>query len=100
MNWHSLTLAEQLGNIGSEISRANQWQQHKQNERFKQALERALELSDKTITDPRWAGRTKELIRMREVLAANFEESGESGATLPELETYLLDFALAARRQK
>ncbi len=100
MNWHSLTLAEQLGNIGSEVSRAHQWQQHNQSERSKQALSRALELSDKTITDQRWAGRTKELIRMREVLAANLAESRESGATLPELETYFLNFALSARKQK
>ncbi len=50
--WHQLSLAEQLGNIGSEISRAARWS-GRNDELSRGALERALELFDLTLDDPR-----------------------------------------------
>ena len=68
--WHELTLAEQLGNIGSEVSRASKWRGR--NEQLATgALERALELLDLTLADPRLRGsvaRLREIARAREVV--------------------------------
>src|SRR5438309_10337050 len=66
--WFKLTLAEQLGNIGSEVGRAIQAKTAANSDRSAAALERALELFDLTIADPRLAQRLKEIIRAREVV--------------------------------
>ena len=52
--WFTLSLAEQLGNVGSEYERAWRWKQQKDVERFKHAFARMLELFDLTIADSRW----------------------------------------------
>src|SRR5262245_18817852 len=67
--WHTMTLDEQLGNVGSEYERALRWK-HKGNARyFDNAFVRMLELLDLTIDDPRWRNhRLKELCRLRELL--------------------------------
>lgn len=56
--WHSLSLMEQLGNVGSDVARAAWWY-GKDQQRCQQAFERALELLDLTIADDRWKGRKK-----------------------------------------
>ena len=43
--WYQLTLMEQLGNIGSEVSRAIKWR-GRDDKLFMRAIERALELFD------------------------------------------------------
>ena len=68
-NWSKLSLAEQLGNVGSEINRALNWQ-NKDEKLFKNAGARALELLDLTIADSRWKTRLKELARARELICA------------------------------
>ena len=65
-HWRKMTLAEQLGNIGGEISRASN-AQGKDEKRFNNAIDRALELFDLTLSDPRWKNRLWEIGRMREV---------------------------------
>ena len=62
--WHQLSLKEQMGNIGSEVSRAARWQE-KDEKLFRGATERALELFDLTLVDPRWRGRLWEINRAR-----------------------------------
>src|SRR3989344_7991691 len=64
--WNQMTLSDQLGNIGSEVSRAN-LAEGKDKKRFDGAVDRALELFDLTISDPRWRGRLREIGRAREV---------------------------------
>ena len=60
-----MSLPEQMGNIGSEVGRTVKWM-NKNNELFRSAAARALELMDLTITDPRWRGRRlRELARAR-----------------------------------
>ena len=49
--WQELTLAEQLGNIGSEISRARSADERGNVERRNLSLERVLELVQLTITN-------------------------------------------------
>ena len=50
--WWELTLAEQLGNVGSEVSRAARWT-GRNPDLATRALHRALELVDLTLADPR-----------------------------------------------
>ncbi len=64
--WLQLSLAEQLANIGSEVSRAKNWQ-GRDEKIFWGAVERALELFDLTIRDTRWRGRCGEIGRIKEV---------------------------------
>ncbi|MBI2984996.1 MAG: hypothetical protein HYY50_05240 [Candidatus Kerfeldbacteria bacterium] len=96
--WQSMTLAEQLGNVGSEVYRARRWQT-KDRASFQNAFERMLELMDLTITDPRWR-RRGELSRVREVLCDYFM-GGNSYRTEPDsLQAYFDQFAVVARKIK
>lgn len=94
--WFTLSLAEQLGNVGSEVGRALRWRGQDQ-KLFDVAVDRALELLDLTIQDPRWRHRLKELCRVREFLWDAVEEGRVYGTRLEDLDRYFLDFALAAR---
>ena len=95
--WHSLTMNEQMGNIGSEISRAMKWK-NRNTDLYEKAIFRALELVDITLNDARWKNRLKEIARLREVVCDAFMEGVEYGTTLESLEKYLNPFAMAARR--
>ena len=53
--WFKMSLAEQMANIGSEVSRAHKWE-GKDEDIFWGAVNRALELFDLTLTDSRWKG--------------------------------------------
>jgi len=97
--WWQLTLAEQLGNVGSEISRAAKWTGR--NETLARgAFERALELIDLTLDDPRHRrspARLREIARTREVVVDFFDGPNEYGSTAANLQRYFDAYALAAR---
>ncbi len=97
--WFTMSLAEQLGNVGSEVGRAVKWQKQGNEEQKEKALFRAFELLDLTKIDPRWreSPRLKEICRAREVLGNAFY-GGELKITPEEMEKYFYQFALAARR--
>lgn len=96
--WHTLTLMEQLGNIGSEVGRAANYVREGQNDRRDRALDRAFELFDLTLADNRWAGAKRfEIGRAREVCADTFYGDREYSSTPESLEKYLYHFAVAAR---
>lgn len=97
--WRGLTFAEQMGNVGSEVSRALRWQGRDQ-ALFERAMERALELLDLTIGDPRWRSRLKELVRARELLCDAFFGGNEYGSSLADLNRYFFLFALSARAHR
>jgi hypothetical protein len=61
------------------------------------AFERALELLDLTLADPRWRDRLREIARARELLCDAATGGAEYGTTLEDLDRYFLAFALAAR---
>lgn len=95
--WGSLSLAEQLGNVGSDVGRMLRWRGR--NERLMTgAFHRALELLDLTLADPRWRNRLREIARARELLCDAAAGGGEYGTTLEDLDRYFLAFAVAARR--
>jgi hypothetical protein len=98
--WWELSLAEQLGNIGSEVSRATRWSSR--NPALAQgALYRALELFGLTLDDPRHRqapARLREIARAREVVADFLAGPNQYHSTAASLQKYFDQFALAARR--
>jgi len=92
--WYQLSLVQQLGNIGSELSRARHWESKQDSQHRDQSLERALELLDLTLDDQRWRGRLKELTRLREVIGDWF--CGQKYYQVPPqaLEDYCVSFTL------
>ena len=96
--WRELTLAEQLGNVGSEVSRALKAAASGNEARKAAALDRALELFDLTLADPKHRGRLRELCRAREVLCDYFFGGNRYGSDPESLDRYFTQFALLARR--
>ena len=94
--WQKLSLAEQLGDIGSETSRALNWQD-KDQKSYENAIYRALELLDLTISDSRWKNRLKEIVRVRELLCDAVLGGKEYKTSLKDLDRYFFHFAFAAR---
>jgi hypothetical protein len=99
--WQMMTLSEQLGNIGSEVGRAIRAREHDDGRRFTGALDRALELFDLTLIDPRWRGhRAREIARAREVVCDFLVGENDYRSTAATLDAYFLQFAFAARRNR
>ncbi len=94
--WFTLTLMEQLGNIGSEIGRSARWK-NKDQAIYHRTIDRALELFDLTLDDPRWIGRRWEIARLREAFCDAVTGGKEYQSTLEGLDNYFLPFAFAAR---
>jgi hypothetical protein len=99
--WGSLTLFEQLGNVGSEVGRATNARARNDAPRFEGAFVRAMELFDLTLADPRWsAPRLREIARAREVTCDFLVGENDYGSTADWLDGYFLQFAIAARRSR
>ncbi len=98
--WRELSLAEQLGHVGSEISRAIRWRACNP-EIAERAVFRTLELLDLTLADPRHRqsiARLREIARAREVVADFFVGPNAYGSTGPSLQRYFDAYAIAARK--
>ena len=98
--WRTLSLAEQFGNVGSEVSRAIRWSTSNP-ETARAALYRGLELFDLMLDDPRHrrsVARLREIARAREVVVDFLAGSNEYGSTGASLQKYFDHFAFAARR--
>jgi hypothetical protein len=100
--WFTLSLVEQLANVGADIGRTISWRKKGSKEYSEKAFERALELLSLTIQDPKHKGRLKELVRMREVLIDYFMYDNQYGSSDELWENYFLAFnyAAAVRRGK
>jgi hypothetical protein len=97
--WARLSLAAQLANVGAEVGRCRRWRGR--DERLaRAAFERALELLDLTLADPRWRGRLREICRARELLCDAAAGGQAYGTTLEDLDRYFLAFAVLARRER
>lgn len=98
--WWRLSLAEQFGHVGSEVSRAAKWRS-RNSEMATGALHRALELFDLMLDDPRWResrARLREIARAREVVADWLTGPNTYGSTAESLQKYFDAYAVAARR--
>ncbi len=96
--WFSLSFAEQMANIGSEIGRSINWKR-KNKELSKEAFERGLELVDLTILDPKNRKRLKELLRVRECLSDYFYFDNVYGSTDKLWNNYFLNFNFLVRNK-
>lgn len=91
-----MTLAEQMGNTGSEIHRLV-LPQNKDHGRFDSTFDRALELIDLTLADPRRKKGYKEIARVREVLCDIYFGQNQYDTSLEALDNYFFQFGLVAR---
>lgn len=97
--WGSLSISEQLANVGSEVDRAIRAHESGNASRFDGALARALELFDLTAADTRWAGaRRREVLRGREEFCRLFFDPFVTPESADGLRRYFLHFAVAANR--
>ena len=93
--WNTITFVDQMANIGTDVGRAINWS-HKDADKSRAACDRALELLDLTISDPKNKGRLKELCRVQEVVAGYFYSSETYGYTVQALDSYFIYFANAS----
>ena len=99
-HWYELSICEQLGNIGSEINRAMVWKE-KNEKKYQGVIDRALELMDLTLQDPRWCNeRLQELKQVREMIIDARSGGKKYGSTLEDLDRYFFAFAYAARLER
>ena len=98
--WRSFTLMEQLANVGSEVERALSWAAKGNAAYSRSALERALELLDLTIADPRHRTRLKELTRTREILLDYFVGENQYGSSEAAWRSYFGAYGMAAALQR
>lgn len=100
--WRSLTLAAQLSHVGSEIRRTLKWRSRRP-DHARAALDRALELIDLTLDDPKHRAsppRLRELCRAREVVLDFLVGFNEYGSSEESLRRYFDAFAVAAARRR
>jgi hypothetical protein len=95
--WFAMNIAEQLGNVGSEVGRAGSWRRRANAEQSERAFVRALELLDLTLADARWSvSRKREVARVREALCESFSADALA-ADADSWDRYFTPFAVAAR---
>jgi len=93
--WSEFPFAQQIGHIGSEISRARHWEEKSDTANRNSALIRALELIDLTIGDKKKKGGIKEIVRLREFVCDRLVQSQKYDITLKDLQTYCETFYLS-----
>jgi hypothetical protein len=98
--WNKFSLAEQLGNVGSDVERMISWRNKGNMEMAQGAFERTLELLDFTIADSKNRGRLKEIVRIRFLIVDFFMYDNEFGTTDTWLQHYFFEFAYAAALAK
>jgi len=98
--WFTMTLAEQMANIGSEVERTISWYKKGDKKYWQSAFDRALELIDLTVSDTRYKHRLKEILRTREVLCDLFYGNNTYHIKYPELQKYFLEFGIWARQDR
>lgn len=98
--WFTFSLAEQFANIGSEIHRLISARKSNDSARFDAVFDRALELIDLSLSDPRWKTGYKEIARLREILCALYFGQNEYDTSLEALDDYFFRFALVVQSNK
>lgn len=98
--WHFLSIAEQMANIGAEVGRSIKWKKKGNAETSTNAFYRALELIDFTIADPHNAKRLSELLRVREFYSDFLIGDNQYEFTDESWEKYFLYFNLCVASRK
>ena len=95
--WKTMSLCEQMANIGSDIDRALKWQQKEKPDYCHKAVERALELLHLTIDTTSSKSHIKELTRLREAIIDYFYDSNQFGSSEALWKKYFNHFNYKAR---
>lgn len=98
--WKTFSFLEQMANVGSEVERTMSRKREDRAEMAQKAFERALELLDLTIQDPKNRARLSELCRLREVLVDYFMYSNQYKSSDKLWHNYFYAFAYAAQMQR
>lgn len=98
--WNTLSFSEQMANIGSEIERTISWKKKGRSEISARAFERALELIDLTVADPKNRKRLRELLRVREAVADHFYFDNYYRSTPESWQRYFGSFLIAVRGKR
>lgn len=100
-HWFTFSLFEQLANVGCDIERTIGWRKNGNVDYCKKAFDRALELLDLTIADPKNRGvRRKELLRVRETLIDYFMYDNDYASCDKTWQDYFFAFNYAAARAR
>ncbi|HSX10563.1 MAG TPA: hypothetical protein VLF94_02460 [Chlamydiales bacterium] len=98
--WFTMTLLEQMSNIGSEVHRTLLAVGN--TEQFQAAFRRALELFYLTLSDARWrgTGRYREIGRIHELYCHAVFGNNEYQTTLADLDRYFHSYTYAAQLER
>ncbi len=96
--WAQKPLCEQMANIGSEISRALNWQKKEKTDISRRAVIRALELIDLSISSSDELPRIKEFTRLRETVIDYFYGKNEFSSSEKSWRGYFDHFNYALRK--
>lgn len=97
--WAEMSLAEQMLNIGSEISRANRWRAKGNEQQCRNAAYRALELVALTIDAQRGKHALGEFTRLYEVIGDYYLCDNAYHSDGPSLQKYFDKFAFSCGRR-
>ena len=99
--WFAFSVAEQLANVGADIGRTIQGNKKSDFGYARQAFDRALELLDLTIKDPKNKRQRREIFRVREALLDHFLYDNEYNTTDESWDQYFYWFnAIASLERK
>ena len=96
--WAEMSLAMQMLNIGSEVSRAEKWKKKNNMEQCQNAVFRALELIYLTIEAQRGKHSLKEFCRLKEVIPDYFLYDNQYNTDIISLQRYFDQFAAARNK--
>jgi hypothetical protein len=100
--WFAYSFMMQLANVGSDVSRAIRWKNEGDIQSSEAAFQRALELLNLTILDPKNKGpKLKELCRAKELLISYFMFNvNECDFTDESWQAYFFAFSYAAALER
>jgi len=98
--WFEFSRIEQMANVGCDVDRAIRWRQKGDLENSRKAFERALELLQFTIADPKNKNCLRELTRIKEAIGSYFFHDNIYGYTEKSLHKYFFNFNYMYALQK
>ncbi|MBF0619462.1 MAG: hypothetical protein HQL19_04785 [Candidatus Omnitrophica bacterium] len=96
-NFACLGVAEQVGHITAEVTRARVWESKADAFHCQEAVARAIELVALFLSGNIPDGFRREMTTLKVVLQQYQEGAAECGASLMELEQYLLQLFMVSR---
>lgn len=97
--WASMTIFDQMGNIGSEVGRSIKAQKSDDQQAFEAAVTRAIDLFDATIEDllVKKSQRIREVLRAKDQYLTSIYGTNRPLDATDSIERYFTQYAIAAR---